>query len=74
MAKKSKRRRYTVPNMDAAHRLGEIAQDALEAARARTPDQHSHATRLFRAIYGPLGGGALIADKNGIKSTSKGGR
>ena len=30
----------------------ELAQDALEEARARSHDSTSYATRLFRAIYG----------------------
>ena len=46
--------RYVVPDMEAAHRLGEIARAALEAARARAPNQREHAVRLFREIYGPL--------------------
>ena len=50
----AKKHRYTVPRLEAAHRLGQIAQDALEAARRRAPDQREHAARLFREIYGPL--------------------
>ena len=50
----AKKHPYTVPNMEAAHRLAEIARGALEAARARAPDQREHAARLFRGIYGPL--------------------
>ena len=45
---------YSVPDMEAANRLGEIAQDALETARERAPDQGERASRLFREIYGPL--------------------
>lgn len=44
---------YTVPNMEAANRLGQIAQDALKAAIKRSPDAREHAHRLFREIYGP---------------------
>ena len=48
-----KKHLYTVPNLEAAHRLGQIAQEAIEAARRRAPDQRERAGRLFRAIYGP---------------------
>ena len=49
--------RYTVPDMEAANRLGQIAQDALKAAIKRTPDAREHAHRLFREIYGPPAAG-----------------
>ena len=44
---------YTIPNLEAAHRLGQIAQEAIEAARRRAPDQRERVHRLFREIYGP---------------------
>ncbi len=68
----SKGRLYTVPDMEAAHRLGAIAQDALEAAREQAPDQHKHAGRLFRAIYGPLGALPVLSTNSAIKRTTDG--
>lgn len=44
---------YTVPDMEAADRLAQIASDALKAARERGPDQDERAHRLFWEIYGP---------------------
>ena len=64
--------RYRTPKIEDAEHVAAIAQDALQAARDRAPDQDGHARRLFDAIYGPLGERSLIAYKNGIKSRSKG--
>ena len=68
----AKGRRYTVPDPEAAHELGRIAQDAIAAARDRAPNQRLLAHRLFQAIYGPLRDRPLTEDLNTIKSTPRG--
>lgn len=63
-----KRRHYHVSEMPDANRLARIAQDAIEAARERAPDQREKADRLFRAIYGP-GLGQPVKSRITDKST-----